>query len=130
MPSFVAASITVAPLSTVTGLPSISRLMGMSVRRHFVGDLLVGRAVAAGLHRAALAVDVVLEFLAVHLHEGARRHGRGVPERADGATLDVVGEVEEQVEVFLAAFAVLDAVQDAVEPAGALAAWRALAAGL
>src|SRR3954453_1110713 len=100
MPSFVAASITVAPLSTVTGWPSISRLMGMSVRSELVADHVGHRrvrvlgAVAAVLHAAALVVDVVLEFLAEHLHERTRRHGGGVAQRADGAALDVVGEVQ------------------------------------
>src|SRR6185369_8486772 len=109
MPSFVAASITVWPFSTCTGLPSISRLMGMSVRRELVADHVRDRrvrmlgAVSAVLHAAALVVDVVLEFLAEHLHEGARGHGRRVPEGADGAALDLVGEVQQQVQVFLAA---------------------------
>src|SRR5688572_17724189 len=140
MPSLVAASMTVAPGGTCTGLPSISRLMGlasvvMSVGRQLVAHGLRvhlaarGRAVPARLHRAALVVDVVLELVAVDLHERARGHGGGVSERADGAALDLVGEVQEQVEVFLPALARLDAVDDAVEPARALAARRALPAG-
>src|SRR5512142_743652 len=141
MPSFVAASITVAPPSTVTGLPSISSVIALgsaglsvgivwaSVRRE-LGEVDAGGAVAARLHDAALVVDVVLELVAVGLHEGAHGHRRGVSEGADGAPLDVVREVEQQVQVLLAALARLDAVDDAVEPARALAAGRALAARL
>src|SRR5690348_4032129 len=133
MPSFVAASMTVWPFSTWTGRPSISRLMGMSVRGELVADHVRDRrllgAVAAVLHAAALVVDVVLEFLAEHLHEGARGHRRRVTQRADGAALDVVGEVEQQLQVFLAALPMFDAVDDAIEPAGAFTARRALAAG-
>src|SRR5690349_10831589 len=135
MPSFVAASITVAPLSTVTGLPSIWRLIGISVCGHLVRDgirigVLLRGAVAARLHVAALVADVVLELAPEHLHERPRWHRRRVAERADRAALDVVQEVEQEIQVFHAALAVLDAVQDPVEPAGAFAAWRALPARL
>src|SRR5580765_5305677 len=88
-----------------------------------------GGAVAARLHGAALVVDVVLEFLAEHFHERARGHRRGISQRADGAALDVVGEVEQEVEVLAPPGAVLDAVEYPVEPARAFAARRALPAG-
>src|SRR5688572_3459884 len=145
MPSFVAASMTVAPGATWTDWPSISSVIGlasaglsvgMSVGGELVGHggridpAAGGRAVAAGIHRAALVVDVVLELVAVDLHERAHGHRRGVAQRADRSPLDVVGEVEQQVEVLLPALARLDAVDDAIEPAGALPARRALPAGL
>src|SRR4051794_11596964 len=47
-----------------------------------------------------------------------------------GPGADVVADVEEEVDVGGSAVAVDDALQDLLQPAGALAAWRALAAGL
>src|SRR5436190_1752675 len=122
MPSLVAASITVAPASTSTGRPSISSLMVIVqfprlVPRPLVGchlvEVRVRRAVTPRLHGAALVLDVVLELLPVHLHEGARGHRRGIPERADGAPLDVIGEVEQQFEVLAPPGSMLDAIEDA-----------------
>src|SRR6187402_2685973 len=98
MASVVAASMTVAPAGTCTDLPSTSSVMGLgsaggvmvSVGRELVGyglriDLAArGSAVAAGLHRAALVGDVVLELVAEDLHEGAHRHRGRVAQRADG----------------------------------------------
>src|SRR4051812_2573249 len=78
--------------------------------------------------KAALVLDVVHELVAEVLEEALHRQRRGVAQRADGAAGDVVGNVIEEREVFHAALAVLDAVHHAVEPAGALAAGRALAA--
>src|SRR6185312_7858838 len=115
MPSFVAASITVAPLSTVTALPSISRLMGIQSAAIWCATVFesgcCSGVLAARLHVAALVVDVVLELAPEHLHEGARGHGHRVAEGTDGAALDVVREVEQQVEVFHAALAMLDAIE-------------------
>src|SRR5690606_39542464 len=71
-------------------------------------------------HDAGLVFDVVRELVAIVLEEGAHRHRRGIPQGADGASLDVVGEPVELVQVLRAALAVLDPVDDAVEPAGAL----------
>src|SRR5487761_2629088 len=102
MPSALAASITVAPLATSICLPSISTL-GIS----FSGCLLGGGGVAAGHARhAALVVDVILEFVAEMGDEAFHGQRRRVPERADGASGDVVGHVGEDVQVFLPTLAV------------------------
>src|SRR6267378_4710734 len=79
---------------------------------------------------APFVLDVVHELVAEVLDEALHRQRRGVAERADGAPGDVVGDVVEEREVLHAAEALLDAVHDAIQPAGALAAGRALAAGL
>src|SRR5215467_2721580 len=127
MPRPFAASITVAPLRTSVSLPSmvtfgISGGLSLAKRRR-------GRIPRLG-HHAALVIDVVLELAAEMLDEALHRQGGGVAERADGAPGDVVGDVDQQVEVLVLSLAVLDAVDHAVEPAGSLAAGRALATGL
>src|SRR5262245_21459478 len=85
-----------------------------------------------GGHRdhAGLVFDVVGELVAEVLEHALHRHRGGIAERADGATLDVVGHRVEQREVFRATLAVLDAIDHAPQPAGAFAARRALAAAL
>src|SRR5438067_13925454 len=80
------------------------------------------------LHQTALVLDLVHELVAEMLDEALHRQRRGVPERADGAAGDVVGDVVEERQVLHAALAVLDAIHHAIEPARALAAGRALAA--
>src|SRR6185295_15305574 len=103
-----AASITVLPGGTSTGLPSISSFS--------IELWLIGR------HKTMLVVDVVLEFVAEVLDEALHRQRSGVAQRADGAAGDVVGHRRQQVEVLVAALPVLDAVHDAPQPAGAFAA--------
>src|SRR3954452_22605724 len=79
---------------------------------------------------APLVLNVVHELVAEMLEEALHRQRRSIAERADGASGDVVGDVVEKREVFHAPLAVLDAVHHAIEPARALAARGALAAGL
>src|SRR5690606_5205621 len=79
---------------------------------------------------AALPGDVRLELLAEELDAGRDGRRRAVAERAERAAQDVVADVHERVEVLERALAVLDAVQHELHPVGALAARRALAAGL
>src|SRR5437763_4096439 len=78
--------------------------------------------------KAALVLDVVHELVAEMLDEALHRQRGRVAERADRAAGNVVRHVVEEVEILHAPCAVLDAVHDAVEPARALAAGRALAA--
>src|SRR5215470_13103541 len=117
MSSLCAASITVLPPGTCTWRPSISRLT----------VVLIGSDVVR--HEAALVVDVVLELVAEVLDEALHRQRRGVAERADRAAGDVVRDRQQQVEVFVAPLAMLDAVDDAPQPSRAFAARGALAAG-
>src|SRR5690349_12539257 len=102
MPSLFAASITVAPCWTSTSLPSTSTLSIVLSR------LCYGRGVRAGpsplrlavrpADQAALVLDVVFEFLVEVLDEALDGQRRGIAQRADRATGDVVGNVVEQVE--------------------------------
>src|SRR2546421_10315947 len=116
MSSLCAASITVLPLATATALPSTSRF------NILVSDI--------GRDQTLLVIDVVLELVAKMLDEALDRQRGGVSQRAYGAAGDVVGHGDQQVEVFVPALPVLDAVDYAPQPSGSLAAWRALAAGL
>src|SRR5205085_6636042 len=79
---------------------------------------------------AALLGDVLLELAPELAHEAEHRHRRAVAERADGVADDVGRDVGDLVELSHVAVAVLDLVEDAIDPAGALAAGRALTAGL
>src|SRR5258705_13060488 len=78
--------------------------------------------------QALLVIDMVLEFIAIVLDESAHRHRRRIAQRADSAALDVIGDIVQEVKIFSPALAVLDTVDHAIQPAGALASWRALAA--
>src|SRR6202162_2406091 len=116
MSSLCAASITVLPLGTATALPSTSRF------NILVSDI--------ARDQTLLVIDVVLELAAKMLDEALDRQRCGIAQRANGAAGDVVGHGEQQVEVFVPALPVLDAVDHAPQPSGSLPAWRALAAGL
>src|SRR5688572_12765004 len=135
MPSWFVASITVAPWATSISFPStVSFGTGFPSRgfghvAHDMGLVAGARPAPLGFNRAVetcLFLDVVHELVAEMLDEALHRQRRGIAQRADGAARDVVGDVVEEREVFHAALAVLDAVHHAVEPAGALAAGRAL----
>src|SRR5689334_22221175 len=112
MPSRFAASMIVLPSGTSSFWPSISKSRGMA------SDVI--------RHETLLVLDVVFEFRAVVFDERAHRHRGRISERTDRATLNVVGDLIEQIEVLQPAFPVLDAVDHAVEPSGALATRRAL----
>src|SRR5215468_8113885 len=111
MSSAFAASITVLPGATSTFLPSISRFS-------------IGQASDVIRHQASLVIDVVLEFVAEVVDEALDRQRCGVAQRTDRASGDVVGNRDQQIEVFVTALAVLDAVDDAPQPSGSFAARR------
>src|SRR5262249_9969169 len=118
MPRRSAAWMTVTPSSTSIVRSSISTL-GM-------GSL--GRGL--GTERTAAERNVLLELGAELGDEVARWHGGAVGEGADGVALDVVGDAQQQVDVCRVGAALLEPAQHALEPASALAARRALPAGL
>src|SRR6266511_1916258 len=92
--------------------------------------LLGGGGDAAARERAAAAADVLAELGAEELEGGDDRAGRPVPEGAERAAEDRVADVLEGVHVLLPALPGLEPAQDLAHPVGALAARRALAAGL
>src|SRR5690606_22909615 len=83
--------------------------------------------VGAGKH-ALLALG--LELVAEAADAPADGPRGGVGEGADGPALHLVADLQEQVEVAEVALALVDAGEQLVEPAGAVAAGRALAARL
>src|SRR3954462_6397151 len=107
MPSAFAASITVAPLWTSVSIPS-TVTFGMASGRPTLRRAGRGGITAGLAHRAALVIDVVLELVAEMQDEALHRERGRVPERADGAPGNVVSDAREQVQILVAAFAVLD----------------------
>src|SRR6476661_9958762 len=98
------------PSGTETVLPS--RLISI------MSGLRSGGRMRVRADHAGLVLDVVDELVAEVLDHRAHRHRRGVAERADGSSLDVVGDRIEQVHVAGLAVAVMDTVHDAPEPTG------------
>ena len=83
---------------------------------------------AKALSDAVAVLDHVFELVPVMLHEALHRPRRRVAERADRMPFDLVGDVDQHVEVGLLALPCEDALDHAVHPAGAFAARGALAA--
>src|SRR5260370_22676664 len=77
-----------------------------------------------------LLLNLRLEVRAELREEPEHRPRRGVAERADRVAGDAVRDRREQLEIVRLAVAVGDAPRDLLEPAGALAARRALPARL
>src|SRR5213593_2799014 len=104
---------------------------GTSIRRPSISTVGTGR-LRSGPEGAAAAGGVLLELGPVLGHEGARRHGGRVGERADRRAHHVTGDVEEEVDVArrAAAVAVLEAAQDLLEPPRAFSAGSTLPARL
>src|SRR5206468_5789889 len=102
--------------------PRRRRRRGPSVR----GGGHVQAAVALRLRQTRLVLDVVEVLVAELLDAGDDRADGGVAEGAEGLAADVVGHVEEEVGVLLAAFAALEAEEDGLHPVRPLAAGRAL----
>src|SRR5437762_12702321 len=94
MPRRSAARMTVVPSSTAIRRPSIST---------------VGTPGLLGAQRAAAERGVLLELGAVLGDEGARRHGGGVGEGADGGAKHVGGDIQEQFDVAWHGRALLEA---------------------
>src|ERR1017187_5944832 len=90
---------------------------------HAVADQ--GRAAARG----TAPFEVCLVFLAEVSQRGQYRVGRRLPEPAQAAAADVVGQGREFVQVFAAPLSRAEAFQDLQHPLGADAAEGALAAG-
>src|SRR5256712_14210427 len=104
MPRRSAARMTVVPSTTAIRRPSIST---------------VGTGGGLRAEGAAAERGVLLELGAVLGDEGARRHGGGVGEGADGGAQHVAGDVEQQVDVARSGRALLEPDQHAVQPARA-----------
>src|SRR5215212_71996 len=128
MPSCSAARMIRVPLGTLISKPSI-----VTVTRSVSGGAVISvRSHEIGLPqpRRDPALDVVLVLGLEVLQRGGDRAGRAVAEGAERPAVDVVGGVQQGVQVLVRAGAGEDPAQHLDHPVGALAARRALAAGL
>src|SRR3569623_2039034 len=129
MPTSSAASMIMAPLFALIGMPSISMLtIALFDPVCCDAHCWTARSVTAA-DQALAMIDVFLELVAKMLDETRHRHGGGIAERAESAAHDEARYVGEHVEIALPALAVLDAVNNARQPARAIGARRALAEG-
>src|SRR5262245_21282040 len=130
MPRRSAAWMTVRPSSTAIEFPSIS-ILGIDAPDRGAGSLFPAAAPRGpfsrlGAQRATAEGGVLLELGAELCDKRPGRHRGAVGQRADGVTLDVVGDVQQEVDVGRCRPAVLEVAQDAVEPSRAFATGCAL----
>src|ERR1700704_3166397 len=125
---------TAAEFSNITKTNSVSPIcatsngvIDCSSRRH-ESPRLCGPPV--GRERAPAFLDVSFVLVPEMLERSQNGRDRGVAEGAERFAGDVGRDAREQVEIAHLSFAALDALQDLVQPVGALAAGRALAARL
>src|SRR5262245_6744247 len=125
MPKRSAAWITFRPSSTLTDVPSISRvgIEACSGVRRLHRQTRWRRAPRTG----AMA-QVLFEFGPELGDETDHRHGRGIGQHADGIAHHVVRDLLQQIDVVWAGAAVLEAGEEVLQPAGPFATRRALAA--
>src|SRR5258705_1081390 len=112
---------TSVPGGTLTGAPSIVSLIMPSA---------ICRLPSADHYRLALACEIGFEFAPKLLDPTYDRSRDGVGEHADRLARLVLGEIEEQVEVFGLALPRQDPLHDLGRPGSAFAALRALRARL
>src|SRR6266496_3841674 len=135
-PSSSAARITSVPLGTVISNPSMVTVTppvtGASAPDSFVSVMsLPSEQGGGGRVERAAALLLVLEVLVPEvLDRGGDRADRAVAERTERPAEDVVADVQQLLQVFLAALAVLQPVEHADHPERPLPAGRALAARL
>src|SRR5262245_14789451 len=121
IPAFLPHSTRFVPFSTSTSRPStFSFTNGMS-RPSMM------RAVR---ERAALLLDVAKELVLELLREAPGRPRGRVAQSADRVPLDIVGNREDDAEIARGPIARLDLPEESLQPAGPLAARRALPARL
>src|SRR5579862_9213761 len=122
VPARSAALISSSPGRAVAGRPSRTKGIDPSSEAWSSAG-----ALATSVKGARPFLDVQQELVAEHLDGRGDGRGDRRPEHADGRLLgrpvqprrDVVAHVEQQVEVLLTTIPVLDAVQDALQPARA-----------
>src|SRR6478672_2282392 len=111
---------------TSTSVPSMMILAIVLLRRYLYR--LVQPLVPVGV--AGVFVDAPLDLRPEVPQQTLHRPGGAVAERADGVALDLLGDVEQHVDLALLGAAVGHAGEHAPHPAHAFAARRALAAAL
>src|SRR5712691_2702619 len=80
------------------------------------------------LEWAVALANVGFVFVAEQLNAADNRAGGGVAKRAERFAADVIADVEQKIEVFLAAVSMFEPVQDFGEPVGSFATGGAFAA--
>src|SRR5207247_6841802 len=80
------------------------------------------------LERATLFRDVLLKLFAEELDHAPGEPGRGITQGAEGAAVDVVADVEQQVDVARLGIAGFELVEEIRHPEGPLPARRAFPA--
>src|SRR4029078_8321418 len=106
----------------------IMLLSGTSTGRPSISSFAMCVTSVLSLGEALAVADVVFELCTEMLDKALHWQRRGVTQRADGATGDVVRHRVQLVQILRTVLTILDAVNHAVKPAGALAARRPLAA--
>src|SRR5512141_3026237 len=126
MPCASVAWMSIAPLRAFTGTPSTSMLTSSwLMSRSSLGS----RRAAARLDEAVGVLGVMFELVPVMADEALHRPRGSVAERADGVALDLVGDVDEHVDIGLPALPRQNPLERAFQPAGAFTARSALATG-
>src|SRR6185312_656361 len=118
----------ISPLGAFIGTPFTSMLTKSSLICSCRGEPRCGAEPLCLDDAAAAVIDHVFELVAVVLDEALHRPRCSVPERTDRVPFDVVCDIDEHCHVLAAPLTCENAFQHPVEPAGALAAWRALTA--
>src|ERR1700694_2357515 len=118
----------ISPLRAFIATPSTSMLTNSSAILNLHGRCYL----RARLLDDALAgvVDHVFELVTVVLQEALHGPRRRIAQRADRMALDAIGDIKKERELLTARVAGKHAPQQAIHPPRALAAGRALSAGL
>src|SRR5579883_620405 len=113
----------ISPLRALTGLPLISTLTNSSAMLCRPGSELFLD------HAAPAVIDHVFELMPVVLEEALHRPCGRITQRADGMSLDVIGDIDQERQLLAPRLPREHAPEQPVHPARALATGRALAAG-
>src|SRR5262245_59900920 len=125
MPARSVTWITISPLRASSGVPSTSmRTTSLLMPRPSPRS----RRGPRDAREAHAMRHVILELVAEVAQEALHGPGGSIAERADRVPFDPVGDVDQHVELLLAALTALDAADHAMHPARPLTAGRALAA--
>src|SRR5579859_5940674 len=79
---------------------------------------------------AMAVLDMIFEFFAEEADAADNGAGGRIAEGAEGLSADVIANIDQQIDILLAALAMLQALQNLGQPVGSFAARRAFATGL